>query len=320
MNLMEDAIPVYFRIILWFLHPPYIHPKPSSFGHANSGATPNPMLRRSPLPQPPLKLTSPSTDVNTTKEVVFLYRGLYIAASGMMVEQHRQEIVANNLANVNTAGFKKDEGVYGSFKEVLLMRTRDSKVEQVFGRYNLGVKTMAMVGTDFSPGGQYATNNPFDLSINGPGFFVVQTPNGIRYTRNGSFSLDPEGKLVTKEGYAVLGEGGPVILSMDGQFEVAPDGSIKNGRETIDKLLIVDFPDKSVLQKEGHNFWLTRDPGQEIKVDSRVSQGFLENSNVNIIKEMIAMIEVERAYNLDQRAVRSYDEILAKAADQIGRL
>lgn len=251
-----------------------------------------------------------------------MLRGLYISAAGMS-QQPRFDVITNNLANTDTVGFKRDQCIISStFNQILLVRMRETKVEQVLGHYDLTGRTLTIIEPDYTEGEHLQTKNPLDLALSGQGFFVLETPEGIRYTRNGSFDLDPTGTIITKEGHALLGENGPIVIPADNEnLVISDDGTVYCNNQVIDKIKRVDFNEKTKdLIKTQQCLWKATDATKEMDSNAEIKQGFLESSNVNIIKEMIAMIEAERAYNFDQKVLTSFDEILSKAINEIGRI
>jgi len=274
-----------------------------------------------------------------------LIRGLYTGASGMVVEMHRMDTIANNLANVNLTGYKRDTSVQKAFPELLLRRLNDNGVYNfpfgsvdtapIVGKLGTGVEQNE-VYTVFTQGPMKETGNDFDLALEGKGFFSVQTGQGERYTRNGTFLINNEGYLVTKTGDYVLGEKGPIKLKKN-NFVVDQDGKIYQnakfsgdaGRlvsleenqwenmEFVDRLKVVDFKRDRYLKKMGNSYWNSaRESGKaEIIPDNKrpkVRQGFLEGANVNPVTEMVKMIEVNRSYEANQKLVQSEDALLGK--------
>lgn len=274
-----------------------------------------------------------------------MIRGMYTGAAGMVVQQQRLDAIANNLANVDTEGYKRDTAIQKAYPELLLRRMNDDGVRRfplrhplngsfdvapVVGRLGTGVETNE-VYTAFSQGSLRETENSFDLALEGQGFFVIETPYGERYTRNGSFQIGPEGMLVTKEGYPVLGEEGHIYLKLN-NFRVDQDGRIFQNaafaedperlvqmRENewedpvlVDRLQLVDVREPRYLQKQGSSMWRTTEYSGEATVIAndrpKVHQGFLETSNVNVVTEMVQMIEVNRAYEANQKVIQSEDE------------
>ncbi len=178
---------------------------------------------------------------------------------------------------------------------------------------------MDEVNTDFNQGHLITTSNPLDLAIRGEGFFQVQTPEGIRYTRDGSFSLSSNGYLVTKEGYYVLGENGPLQLLQTGDITISQQGEVFVNDEYIDRLNIVTFADLNQLQKQGDNLYFT-DAVPEPLQDADVVQGALEGSNISIVAEMVDLISAFRAYEANQKVIQTHDTTLDRAINDVGRI
>ncbi|MBD3264778.1 MAG: flagellar basal-body rod protein FlgF [Candidatus Omnitrophica bacterium] len=247
-----------------------------------------------------------------------MVRGLYISASGMDSQLRNQEVVSNNLANVDTAGFKKDNLVVGNFEELLISRIddpQDSGARPVLGSLSLGSQA-AGVFTDFSEGAMTLTGRELDFAIEGDGLFALDTPQGTRYTRAGSFMLSGDGRLLTSEGYQVLGESGPMEVA-EGEFYFSSQGELVVDGEIVNRLLVVDIPGEG-LSKEGDSLFR---PGEEVEVtpslNFTVRQGFLESSNVNAVKEMVDMISGFRAYEINQRSLSMQDETLGRLLSEV---
>ncbi|MBU8912656.1 MAG: flagellar basal-body rod protein FlgF [Spirochaetales bacterium] len=286
-----------------------------------------------------------------------MLRGIYTGAAGMVVQQNRLDAISNNLANVDTTGYKRDTAIQKAFPELLLRRMSDDGVTQfpyrhpvvgsfdsaaVVGSIGTGVETNE-VFTAFTQGGLRQTENSFDLALDGDGFFVVQTPYGERYTRNGSFLIGSEGMLVTKQGYPVLGENGPIQLKLN-NFVVNEDGVIYENTDfaddprrlvsmrenewlntvEVDRLQIVQVRQPRYLQKQGDSFWRTTEESGEAAIVTagrpKVRQGFLEGSNVNPVTEMVQMIEVNRAYEANQKVIQAQDQATSRLINEAMRL
>ena len=251
--------------------------------------------------------------------------GMKRAAQGMISMMQNQEIISSNLANVGTAGFRKDKAQVTSFSEVLEKEMAEAKmVKPEFWQAGGGLDTVGMLftssATSFAQGALKQTGNNFDLALddNGKGFFTIQTPEGIRYTRNGSFKLSTTGNLVTSDGSFVMGHKGPIKVSGT-NFEVTNEGAVLVNGEQIDQLLITTFDDPGKLRKIGANYFVSPTSGK-VSADSRVKQGFLEMSNVNAIKEMVDMITVMRAYEANQKVLQTEDQMLGRATGEVGRI
>lgn len=282
-----------------------------------------------------------------------MIRGLYTGASGMIARMHDMDAISNNLANVDLTGYKRDTTVHKAFPELLLRRMNDDGVFKIppgsvdqapiIGTVGTGVEYNESF-TVFSQGAMKQTENPFDLALEGKGFFSIDTPNGERYTRNGSFHVSPEGLLVTKQGLPVLGEKGPIQLKKN-NFIVDQQGRVWQNStfaddperlvsleenqwenvELVDQLKLVDFPRDRYLKKQGDSLWLndrfSGDP-ERVGVEDglQVRQGFIEGSNVNPVQEMVRMIEVNRAYEANQKVIQAHDQMTDKLINQAVRV
>lgn len=255
-----------------------------------------------------------------------MIRGLYTSASGLMAEMARTDVISNNLANINTSGFKKDRAIFRAFPEMNINRIDDPAVitprDKIDPRPFIGVlgtgAVVDEISTDFSRGTIENTSNPLDLALSGDGFFEVQTPAGVRFTRDGSFTRNEQGYLVTSEGYYVMGQNGPIQLSDSSDISINPRGDVFSGGNFVDRLAVVSFADLRLLSKEGDNLYSTTQ--QPIDSNSEVIQGALEGSNVNPIGEMVDMIAAFRAYEANQKVVKANDDTLSKAVNDIARL
>jgi flagellar basal-body rod protein FlgF len=244
---------------------------------------------------------------------------LLIGLSRQMTLERQMDVVANNVANVNTSGYKADKPL---FEEYL----KSGAHEDNFRGRDRSVSYVQDRGTfkDFSQGSTEQTKNPLDVAIDGKGFLVVQTPAGERYTRDGGLQINNQGQLVTASGNPVLGTSGPIVFQpTDHDVSIAADGNVTvlEGINRIDsvrgKLRLVSFADAQKLLKEGSNLY----SGGAAQPDaaSRVKQGFIEKSNVNSVTEMSLMIEVTRTYtqisNLLQQQSDLHKSAIEKLAD-----
>jgi flagellar basal-body rod protein FlgF len=260
-----------------------------------------------------------------------MIRGLYTSASGMLAQTMLTDVVTNNLANVNTAGFKKDLAVSKEFREMLIYRINDSS----------GPKTLPWMGAEMVPIGSLGTGamidkiytshaqgivrntgNTLDMAIMGDGYFTINTKNGIRYSRNGSFALNAQQELVTNTGDRVLGENGPIRLADETKAKVTIDetGGIYNNGVFIDRLRMAAFSDVNVLEKEGDSYFRATQEGKQIPSEAQVQQGLLEGPNVNTVSEMVNLINVFRTYEANQKIVQAQDETLGKAVNEVAKL
>jgi len=247
-----------------------------------------------------------------------MIRGIYTGASGMLAESMRTDVISNNLANVNTAGFKKDVAVTKDFASVLISRINDGAVSPAIGSVGVGVK-VDEVATIHSAGLMKNTGNDFDVAIEGNGFFTVETPQGVRYTRNGTFAKNIQGELITQDGYRVLGQNGPIPIQ-GSKMVVGDDGSIEVDKQPVGKLQLVEFDNVKQLTKEGASLFAAS-PGQTVKPGTgSVRQGSLEMSNVNVIGEMVNLISNYRTYEVNGKVVQAHDQLLDKAVNEVGKL
>ena len=282
-----------------------------------------------------------------------MIRGWYTGASGMAAQQVRLDAIANNLANIDTDGYKRDVTVSKAFAQLLLRRMGDDgeylhplgsgDKAPIIGKVGTGVEANE-VFTELEQGSLKGTDSDFDLALDGTGFMCVSTPQGERYTRNGSFILGKEGYLETKEGYPVLGEAGPIRVKQN-NFQIDKDGRVwvnadyqddpldLVGREQnewgepvlLDTLKLVDFETVRYIAKQGSSLWRsTEESGPALALEGqdrpKVIQGFTEASNVNPVTEMVRMIEVNRAYEANQKTIQSQDSALGKLINDVVKL
>lgn len=254
--------------------------------------------------------------------------GMYSALSGNLAAMQRLDVISNNLANVNTTGFKRDRLAFDS---VLAGNLNPPAVPP--GQTADPVLLRERMVTDYTPGSLNQTGNALDIALQGDGFFVVRTPNGIAYTRQGNFRLTQGGELVTSEGYQVLSkagdrpeEGQPIVLVPDeqgGKPIVDNDGNITMNGEAVAQLAIFDFPKPYALKKVGSALFVPENQQaapQAPTGDMTVTQGALEQSNVDAISEMVQMVEASRFFETCQRVVRGFDDIAAKATGDLARV
>lgn len=246
-----------------------------------------------------------------------MLNGLYTLVRGMIGLEKGKDVLANNLANVDTTAFKQEETVYQSFPEVLMSRL-DEAGKQVIGSKGNGSK-LAMTYTDFRQGTLRETGNPFDLAIEGPGFFVIQTLEGEVYTRDGRFTQNHAGQLVTEDGYPVMGQYGPILINAE-DISIGQQGAIVVNGVQVDQIQIVDFADPQGLNKLGNNLYRAGDGIIPERINGEVKQGFIEGSNVNLIMGMTQMITATRFYEMSQKALQSQDETLSKAVNEVGKI
>jgi flagellar basal-body rod protein FlgG len=228
-------------------------------------------------------------------------RGLYIAASGMLAEQLRQDQIANDLANASTSGYKAERTTQQTFGELLLT---NSVTGAAVGSQTTGVQVTDTV-TDWTPQPLKDTGEPLDFAINGDGFFAVRTDDGVRYTRNGEFAADESGQLVTAAGDPVLGRNNqPLKLGADGKVDP----------RTLNVVLLNN------PEKVGNNL-VTGTPGAVAGLTAgSVRSGALEASGADPTQSMVDMIESQRSYQAGQKVIQTIDETLGKAASAVGSI
>jgi flagellar basal-body rod protein FlgF len=244
---------------------------------------------------------------------------LLVGLSRQMVLERQMDVVANNVANVNTNGFKADNSL---FQEYL----KSGAHEDNFAKPDRTVSFVLDNGTykNLAQGPTEQTKNPLDVAIDGAGFLVVQTPGGERYTRDGGLNINSQGQLVTASGDTVLGSSGPIVFQpTDHDINIAADGNITvvEGLNRIDsvrgKLRMVSFADAQRLLKEGGNLYSAGNATPQPDITSTVRQGFVEKSNVNSVLEMSRMIEVTRAYTQMATLLQQQSDLHKTAIQQL---
>ena len=279
-----------------------------------------------------------------------MLRGLYTGASGMKVQLDKMDAIANNMANVDKNGYKRDVTITKSFPQMLISRTDTEYIKGIESGAIDNFPIVGVLGTGaelnevfsiFEQGLMKETGNQFDLALEGKGFFVVENAMGNeRFSRNGSFRIDKNGILVNKNGLPVKGENGIITLKKN-NFIVDADGRVYQDAdlstpperlvtinepvwrnvELVDTLKIVDFEETRYLRKEGNSLWYpTEDAGVMFKTelggDTKIRQRFVEGSNVNPVTEMVRMIEVNRAYEANSKVVKSQDQLAGKLINE----
>ena len=242
-----------------------------------------------------------------------MQNALLVGLSRQMALGRELDVVANNLANVSTNGFKARSA---RFADHVMPRAAADH----FARADRKLHFVIDAGTplDTSAGAIEFTGNPLDVAVKGPGFLAVQTPAGERYTRNGSFALDRAGQLVTAEGFPVLGEAGPIAFDpQESGIAIAPDGTVTTSVGPRGKLRLVAFADPGALKNEGANVFSSAAPAQPAGTASRIEPGALERSNVKPILEMTRLMEVNRAYASIASMVGRMDEMKKSAIQRL---
>ena len=256
-----------------------------------------------------------------------MVKGLYTAYTGMINEQHRMDVLTNNLANASTVGYKKEGATSQAFDEVLALKikdTTDAGRVKPLGGISLGVK-IGENYTDYSQGSLRETHNSYDMALAGTGFFTVEFTNkagqtSTKYTRDGSFTLNKEGYLVTQDGDYVLGKNGRIQLNTLQNSVIDKQGNIYQNNQLVATLDITDFQDYNYLEKYGENYYQPVNGATEKEGEYQIISGYLEMSNIKVVSEMVEMISVSRAYETNQKLIQTYDGSLEIAANQIGKI
>ena len=239
----------------------------------------------------------------------------YIGLSRQMTLRRELDVVANNIANAQTTGFKVEQLLVGT--EVGERARNDSVRPGVSFVLDTGV------GRDFSQGALAETGRALDFAIEGEGaFFTLQDGAREAYTRDGAFTLDPEGRLVTEGGLPVMGDGGEIILDPAlGSPSVAPDGTISQDGQLVGRLSVVRFESMAVLEKGGDGLYRNASNSTPLEAtDARLRQGMLEGSNVNSILEITNLIEISRAYESVTRMIEQNNDLSRRSVERLGRV
>ncbi|MCH5263918.1 MAG: flagellar hook-basal body protein [Lachnospiraceae bacterium] len=284
-----------------------------------------------------------------------MLKGLYTAYTGMINEQHRMDVMTNNLANADTIGYKKEGSTSQAFDSMLAYKIKDlseagnlpkllstpkgvdmyelnneanpdylqNRVRRV--GMNLGVK-IGENYVDYSEGPLKETGNTFDLAISDRGFFAIEYTNkagvtSVKYTRDGNFTMDQQGYLVTQDGDFVLDEDGRRIR-MDTALPVSIDrgGNITQNGEFVARIGLTDFEDYNYLEHFGENFFEPIEGATIIEANSSILSGYLEMANMSIVTEMVNMIAIQRHYESNQKVITTFDETLDIAVNQLGKV
>jgi flagellar basal-body rod protein FlgG len=267
-------------------------------------------------------------------------KGIYTAVSGAMAQSDKLDTIANNIANVDTPAFKQDQQM---FKEYLTSHEKNPDVIEaprmpasIDSFFPINGNDKAYVDsngtfTNFEQGALKITDNPFDMAVEGDGFFEVLTPQGLRYTRNGSFTLNSQGDLVTKQGYPVLqpGSGGSAMqdrfikVGDAKNWSVSPEGDMMIDNQLSGKVSVITAKDKNAFHKEGNSLYKLRENIAATTMPAtafKLHQGAIEKSNVNLVNEMTEMIKTTRVFESTQKAIQAYDQMNAKLVNDVTRL
>ncbi|MCR5667030.1 MAG: flagellar basal-body rod protein FlgF [Eubacterium sp.] len=266
-----------------------------------------------------------------------MVKGLYTAWTGMLNEQNRLDVVSNNLANANTAGYKKEGTTVHPFEQELAYKIKDKTTVDYaddLGYINAGVK-IGENYVDYSQGSFKVTDNATDVALSGDGFFAIEFTDkdgttSIKYTRDGQFKLTSDGYLVTQDGDYVLNRTGALnsttgqtsYIQLDPTQEITIDqlGNIYQNDQLVAQLGVVDFADYDYVERYGENLFNLLDGGTVQASDAAVEQGTVEMSNVETVSEMVEMITIQRAYESNQKAIQTIDGMVEIAVNQVGKL
>lgn len=263
-------------------------------------------------------------------------KGIFTALSGAIAQSQRVDTIANNIANVNTPGFKKDQQVFKEYlssyeKAPAVLQTHriPASIESFYDMQggDRGYVDASGTYTNFSQGGLKKTGNPLDIAIEGEGFFEVLTPQGIRLSRNGSFTINNENQLVTKNGHLVLRSGVPgedpngrIITVQNPNVTITATGGIYLNGENQGQLGVVQVNEPDALQKQGSSMFGFKD-NYEVEItpvaNAKFHQGYLETSNVNVVQEMTDMIAATRTFESTQKAIEAFDQLNGKLVNEI---
>lgn len=257
-----------------------------------------------------------------------MLRGLYTAYTGMVAEQNRLDVISNNLANVTTVGYKRESIVNQSFAEALTIKIRDGSeayINRPVGTMSLGTKT-GEVYTHYTQGSLRETGATYDLAIEGEGFFPVRMTNKegedtIRYTRNGNFKMTQDGYIVDTEGNHLQSDSGDLIVPTNvSEIKIDQMGYVSADGMVIDHISLVDVVDRDYLEKFNDCYYTALDGAELFRGTGLLEQGYTEQSNVNVVSEMVHMIAITRAYEAGQKMIQTEDDIMQQAVSSVGKV
>lgn len=243
----------------------------------------------------------------------------------MYNEQKRLDVISNNLANSATVGFKKEGATSQSFKDVLTIKVRDDHGDSYIGNMNLGVK-IGEIYTDYSQGSVRETGNTYDMAIDGSGFFTIAytDANGntsTRYTRAGEFMITKEGYVVTSEGQHLMGESDWLQVPVDAaEVVIDTDGTVYADGTAVDVVKLTDFENYDYLKKFGETMYQPVQGAVEKEATGSILQGYTEQSNVNVVSEMVNLINITRAYEANQKVIKAMDDLLQIDVSSVGKI
>ena len=253
-------------------------------------------------------------------------KGIYVATSGSLAQERAMDIIANNMANMNTSGYKADRMLFQTYLQKVDAPSAAAPTSNEIKAGIMGSKTddtaymfSSQSYTNYEQGALQKTGNTFDIALDGNGFMAVQTPMGERYTRGGAFKIDSAGDLVTADGYKVLNQnGGPLHVGNE-QFSVREDGLVTVSGGDTEQFKIVDFADRTQLKKSGQGFFVADKGMTAAAPTASVKQGYLEASNINPVVEMTRMITALRTYEAFQKTIHSNDDMTTRLIADVAR-
>ncbi|MFG1500287.1 flagellar basal-body rod protein FlgF [Halobacteriovorax sp. XZX-3] len=255
---------------------------------------------------------------------------LWVPLSGAIAQQQKVDTIANNVANANTPGFKKDQLAFKEYLTALDKGVEDIDLpnkewapEDFYRSYGAEHAMVKVDGsfTNFTQGTLSPTSNPLDIGLRGNGFLAIETPKGVRYTRRGTLSLRQDGVITTQQGYPVLNrEDNQPISVPPGTRNItfALDGAVYANNNQVGSLNIAEFNDMHALRKEGNSLYINNNEGNlKEQINTSVHQGFIEQSNVNAVSEMSELIKAHRHFESIQKAIKTYDQISSKSVNEM---
>jgi len=253
-----------------------------------------------------------------------MIRGLYTAYTGMRNEQRRLDIISNNVANSATYGYKEEGVSNQSFEDLLTLKIHDNSEvfpNKYIGKMSLGVK-IGEVYTNYDQGSFVQTDGKYDLAIEGKGFFQVSTKNNkVRYTRNGSFTMTNDGRITDFDGNELIGRNGIVRIPNNAkQVVIDSQGNVFADDRLINQIQLVDFNNYDYLQKVGDTMYEPVNGARRVRADGLIRQGYIEQSNVNVIDQMVNLINTQRAYETNQKVIKTVDSMTDGAVNTVGRV
>ena len=242
--------------------------------------------------------------------------GFYAACAALMARSQALDVVANNLANTSTPGYRAQHNIFRSFLA--------SASGRLSSNLNVAINDFALLGgsqLDLTQGSFDHTGNDLDFAVQGPGFFTIQTMNGQLYSRSGNFQVSPQGQLITPEGDPVIGEEGIIRILGGGPVSVSPDGTISVNGAVAGKMKLVEFPPGTALESVGKTYYSAPKNSAVAATQSTVAQGMLESSNVNPVGSAVELVTVQRYAEMMQRALRLFDSEMNRiAADELPKI